>query len=90
MKARFTLPSKQANSHGCVVDMEVFQLGLPYDKPVVYWFIFQVSQRSNDSLFKTTYWIMILDAIHIKTALNVGTIGNDIAILGQPASYHLR
>ena len=28
MKARFTLLSKQANSRGCVVDMEVFQLGL--------------------------------------------------------------
>ena len=28
MKARFTLPSKQAKSHGCVVDMEVFQLCL--------------------------------------------------------------
>ena len=28
MKARFTFPSKQANSRGCVVDMEVFQLGL--------------------------------------------------------------
>ena len=28
MKARLTLPSKQANSHGCVVYMEVFQLCL--------------------------------------------------------------
>ena len=28
MKARPTVPSKQANSHGCVVDMEVFQLCL--------------------------------------------------------------
>ena len=28
MKARFTLPSEQASSHECVVDMEVFQLCL--------------------------------------------------------------
>ena len=28
MKARLTLPAKQANSHGCVVDMEVFELCL--------------------------------------------------------------
>lgn len=53
-------------------------------------FFMFLSGVMHDSLFKTTYWIMILDTIHIKRALNVGTIGNDIAILGQPAGYLFR